>query len=65
MKRIKAWWNKNSRKNQQVKTVPPLPVKCESCGQIKGWKMPESVVVENKYLKMGKVSGTYFNPTIK
>lgn len=58
MKRIKAWWNDKSRRNTNnwVKTISPVPVKCEECGQVKGYEVPG--LGGSGIVKFGNTTGT-------
>lgn len=59
MKRIKAWWDRNSRKNQpQKQTHIVFPVMCSECGQQKGLR---GVATNPEYVKLNNVTGTLKN----
>jgi hypothetical protein len=64
MKRIKAWWNRNSKKNNPSKPSYKQveEVKCSECGQVKGYK---GIAVKPEYINFGPVSGCFCDNKIK
>ena len=63
MKRIKAWWDRNSKRNQQEKTSHEVsPIICSECGQQKGMM---GVHKESDMIKLRNVSGTDYQDIIK